>query len=192
MASKPFDIRSLSKYLNGQSADDFNRFLEKVPQNAGKTALIAGGIAWAAVAALGLFSMLQTQKLTELRGQLQASESLKPIVPIMTMTAIPGDDVKAFIEKIKSHYPDLILNNNNNVLTIQSKSTASYAQFREILGYITSGGAGWKVSVNSICVGRECPSNAIDASLRIEKIKIDKPVIEETKPADSAPAPAPS
>ena len=185
MASNTFDIRSLSKYLSGQSADDLNRFLEKVPQHAGKTALIAGGIAWGAVAALALFSMLQTQKLTELRAKLQETESLKPIVPIITMTPVAADQVKAFADKAKDLYPGLTVTSNNNILTIQSQSTANYAQFREIMGHVVSGGAGWKVGVDSICVGRECQTNAINVSLKIEKINIDKPAIQEA-PATAA------
>ena len=181
MASKSFDIRSLGKYLSGQSADDLNRFMERIPQHAGNTVLVAAGIAWAAVAALGLFSMLQTQKLTELRGQLQASESLKPIVPVITMAPASPEEVKAFSDKAKDLYPGLVVSANANILTIQSKDTSSYAQFREILGHVVgAGGSGWKVGVNSICVGRECATNAIEATLRIEKITIDKPVIEET------------
>lgn len=186
MASKSFDFRSLSKYMSGQSADDLNRFLDKVPQNAGKTALIAGGIAWGAVAALALFSMLQTQKLTELRAQLQGSESLKPIVPVITMTPVAADQVKAFADRAKDLYPGLTVTANNNVLTIQSKDTSSYAQFREIMGHVVSGGPGWKVGVDSICVGRECAQNAINVSLKIEKINIDKPIIEEAAPATGA------
>ncbi len=184
--AKTFDLRSLNKYLSAQATDDFNRFLEKMPQNAGKTALIAGGIAWATVAALGLFSMIQTQKLTELRGQLEASETLKPIVPVMTMTAVAPDQVKAFADKAKDLYPGLTVNANGNVLTIQSKDTSSYAQFREIMAHVVSGGSGWKVSVNSLCIGRECPQNAMDAVLRIEKISIDKPVPAE--PAEVSPS----
>ncbi|PZP53986.1 MAG: hypothetical protein DI586_10450 [Micavibrio aeruginosavorus] len=184
MASKTFDIRRYGKYLSGQSADDMNRFLEKLPQNAGNTVLIAAGIAWAAVAALGLFSMLQTQQLTKLRGELQSSESLKPIVPTLTMTPAAAEEVTSFAEKAKTMYPGLTVTANGNILTIQSKDTSAYAQLREIMGHVVSGGAGWKVGVNSFCVGRECSSNAIDASLRIEKVNIAAPVVEA--PAESS------
>ncbi len=179
MPSNSFDLRRYGKYLSGASASDLNRFLEKLPQHSGNTVLIAAGIAWAAVAALGLFSMIQTQQLTKLRGQLQASESLKPTVPVITMAAVSTEEVAAFAEKAKLLYPGLTVTANNNVITIQSKDTSAYAQLREIMGHIVSGGAGWKVGVNSICVGRECASNAIDASLRIEKVNIAVPVVAE-------------
>jgi hypothetical protein len=181
------NFKGLNQYLSAKAADDFNRFLEKVPQNAGKTALMAGALAWAAAAALGLFSMLQTQKLTELRGQLEASENLQPVVPVLTMVPVPAEQVKAFADRAKTLYPGLTVDASGNVLTIRSPDTSAYAQFREILGHVVSGGAGWKVSVNSMCVGRECAQNAIDASLRIEKINIDKP--PENAPSDVAAPP---
>ncbi len=186
MPSNSFDLRRYSKYLTGNSANDLNRFLEKLPQHSGNTVLIAAGIAWAAVAALGLFSMIQTQQLTKLRGELQASESLKPIVPVITMAAVPPEEVTAFAEKAKLLYPGLTVNANGNTLTIQSKDTSSYAQLREIMGHVVSGGTGWKVGVNSICVGRECASNAIDASLRIEKVNIAAPVAEPSSEESGA------
>lgn len=177
MATKPFDFRSLNKYLSAKAADDFNRFIETVPQNAGKTALLAAGIAWAAVAALGLFSMLQTQKITELRGQLEASEALTPLVPVIKMTAVPDTEITAFVDKAKILYPGLTLTNSANVITVQSQDTSSYAQLREMMGHVVSGGNGWKVSINSLCIGRECPQRAMDAALRIEKVTIEKPDI---------------
>ena len=187
MATKPFDFRSLNKYFTSQGADDLNKFLEKVPQNAGQAALIAGGISWVAVAVLGLLLMLESQKLTELRATLASSESLKPIVPVMSMDPVSADEVKVFADKAKTLYPGLTVTSNANVLTIQSRDTSSYAQFREIMGHVLSGGAGWKVSVNSMCIGRECPQNALDASLKIEKINITKPAIEEISASASAP-----
>ena len=175
MATKPFDFRSLNKYLSAKAADDFNRFIETVPQNAGKTALIAAGIAWAAVAAIGLFSMLQTQKITELRGQLEATEALQPMVPVMKMTAVPDTEITAFIEKAKILYPGLTFTNSANIITVQSQDTSAYAQLREMMGHIVSGGNSWKVSINSLCIGRECPQRAMEAALRVEKVSIEKP-----------------
>jgi hypothetical protein len=60
-------------------------------------------------------------------------------------------------------------------LTLQSKDTATYTEFREALGHVVNGGNGWKVGVESFCVGRECPQNALDAAIKVEKLKIDKP-----------------
>lgn len=177
MAIKSFDIKSLQKLMNPQAADDFSRFLDVVPQHAGQGALIAGGIAWAVAAAIGLFTVMQVKDLTELRAKLQEAEAVKPIVPTLTMTAVPTDELKRMADDLKKIYPDLTFNSSGSKMTIQSKKTSDYIVFREAIGHIVNGGTGWKVSVESLCIGRECKQNAIDASVKIEKIKIDKPVI---------------
>lgn len=175
MASKSFDFRGLSRYLNPQASDDLNRFLEKLPQHAGNTVLIAAGIAWAAAAALGLFSMMQTKQLTELRGKLQATEALKPIVPVVTMRPVPDALIKTFVEAIKPIYTDLQITNNTNTVTIQSKDTSQFSQFREAIGHTVNGGTGWKVRIESFCVGRECQQNPLNAVLKVEQMDIQKP-----------------
>lgn len=175
MASGSFDFRSFKKYLTPQATDDFSRFLEKVPQNAGQGALVAAGVSWAMVAALGLFTMMQMQRLTDLRAQLLESEALKPAVPVVQLQAVSQKDIKGFVENFKEIYPGLIINANNGTATVQSKQTSDYGKFREALGHISNGGSQWRVSIETLCVGRECKTNALDAKLKIESLKIDKP-----------------
>lgn len=178
MASKAFDLRSLNRYLNPKASDDLNRFLERLPQHAGNTALIAGGIAWAAVAALGLFAMMQSQQLTELRGKLQSTEALKPVVPVISMKPVMDAELKPFIENLKTIYPGLTINTTGNTITVQSKDTAQFSQFREAIGHAINGGSGWKIRIESFCVGRECAQNPLDAVLKVEKMGIDTPATE--------------
>lgn len=178
MASKSFDFRALNRYLNPQASDDLNRFLEKLPQHAGNTALIAAGIAWAAAAALGLFAMMQTKQLTELRGQLEATEALKPVVPTLSMNPVAPEEIKPFGEAMKAIYTGLTINANGNVITIQSKDTSQFSQFREAIGHAVNGGANWKINVDSFCVGRECAQNPLNAVLKVTKMRIDLPAKE--------------
>lgn len=178
MASKSFDFRGLNRYLNPQASDDLNRFLEKLPQHAGNTVLIAAGIAWGAAAALGLFAMMQTKQLTELRGELQATEALKPVVPVISLAPVPDTEIKAFVEALKGIYVDLQINSNGNTITIQSKDTGQFSQFREAIGHTVNGGMNWKVRVDAFCVGRECQQNPLNAALKIEKLSIDKPAAD--------------
>ena len=176
MPSSSFDFRSLNRLFTSQASDDLNKFLEKMPQNAGNAVLIAAGIAWASAAAFGLFAMMQTQQLTTLKGELQATEALKPIVPTLTMVDVSKEEIATLATSLKAVYTGLLVTPNNNILTIQSRDTAQFPQFRELLGQVANGGLGWKVSIESFCVGRECAQNALDAKLKIQKMKIDKPV----------------
>lgn len=175
MASKGFDFRALSRYLNPQASDDLNRFLEKLPQNAGNSALIAAGIAWAAAAALGLFAMMQTKQLTELRGQLQATEALQPVVPTIAMNPVNPEEIKTFVDGVKVIYTDLQINNNGSIITVQSRDTSQFPQWREAIGHVINGGINWKINVDAFCVGRECQQNPLNAVLRVSKMNIDRP-----------------
>ena len=175
MASGSFDFRSFQKYLNPQATDDLNRFLEKVPQHAGQGALIAAGISWAMVAALGLFTMMQMQQLTDLRKKLLESEAVKPLVPFIKEQPVPAKSLKAFADELKGVYPNLAINTNGGVLTVQSRQVQDYGNFREAVGHIVNGGSGWRVKVDSLCVGRECKQNALGAKLKVQTLMIDKP-----------------
>ena len=163
--------------MNPQAADDLGRFLDVVPQHVGKGALIAGGVAWGFAAAIGLFTVMQVKDLTELRAKLQESEALKPIVPTLKMVPVAPDEFKRLTDDLKKTYPDLAINVSGTKITIQSKKTSDYDLFREATGHIVNGGVGWKVSVESLCVGRECKQNALDSAIRVEKIQIHKPEI---------------
>ncbi len=174
--SGSFDWKSLQKYLNPQSAEDFSRFLDTIPVHAGKGALIAAGIAWGFAAALGLFTMMQARDLTDLRAQLQTSEALKPIVPKISMIEPSKEETKTLAEQFKQVYPTLTVNANGGNFTIQSKKTADFISFREALGHAANGGTTWRVGLQNFCVGRECKQNALNAVLKIQKVKIDKPV----------------
>lgn len=176
MSSKPFDWKSLQRYLNPEAASDFSRFMDTVPVHAGKGVLIAAGIAWAAVAGIGFFTVLQTKEITELRASLSESEAVKPLVPVLTLEAVSNEELKKIVERFKTVYPTLNTTTNSGTITIQSKQTANFAQFREAIGHLVNGGRGWKLEVNSLCVGRECKDSGLSAVLKVQKLKIDKPI----------------
>ncbi len=180
MAAGSFDFRSFQKYFSPNAGGDLNLFLEKLPQNVGQGALIAAGIAWLMVAALGLFTVMQMQRLTDVRAQLLQTEALVPMVPVISKQAISPTELKDLITNFKALYPGLTFVSKGSSLMIQSKTTADYAQFREALGHVVNGGPGWQTSVEDMCIGRECKQNALSATIKIQKLKIDKPSTSST------------
>lgn len=150
--------------------------MDTVPIHAGRGALIAAGIAWAAVATLGFFAVLQTKEITELKASLESSEAVKPLVPMIKLEDIQKNDAKELVDKFKEIYPTLNISANGGEITIQSKQTSEFPQFREAIGHVTNAGRGWKVKVESMCVGRECKIGGLNATLKVQKLRIDKPV----------------
>ncbi len=175
MSLKSFDIKTLQKYFSAQSADDLNRFLEKMPQNVGQTVLIAAAIAWGMAAAVGLYTAIQTQKLTELRAELKATEALKPSVPKIKNIAIPKKEVEKFVEHAKKSYRGIDIKSNGSTIIITARSTLNFAEFREAIGHVQNGGDGWRVSLEKLCVGRECDKQyKLAASLKVNKVSVEK------------------
>lgn len=176
MDLKSFDINKLKHLLSSQSSDDLNKFLEKLPQNAGHTVLVAAGIAWGMAAAAGLYVAVQTQTLTELRATLKETEALKPAVPKIKNVPIPEAQIKKFIESASKSYRGINLKANKSTIIISANSTANFTEFREALGHVQNGGDQWRVSLDKLCVGRECDNRTkLMASLKVNKVSVENP-----------------
>jgi len=172
---KSFDLRVLKKFLQPQAANDLNAFLENMPQTVGNQVLIAAGIAWAAAGALGLYATVKTQAMIELRAQLKDTQALRPVVPKITDVAVRPDDVKKFAEGMTQIYRGLNIRAQGSTIQISASDTARFAEFREAVGHVQNGGSGWRVSVDRLCVGRECDRDKLIALLRINKVSVDNP-----------------
>lgn len=170
-----FDWRSLQKYFSAQATEDLNAFLEKLPQNTNQTILMLAGIVWAAAGAAGLFATIQMRQLTELRAELQEAESLKPVVPTLKDNPVDRNAVERFAQEAKKIYKNLEIQANGSNILISAKNTAFFGQFREAIGHVQNGGDGWRVSIENLCVGRECDRSPLMAQLSINKVTVDKP-----------------
>ena len=163
------------KLTSSQSSHDLNVFLEKMPQTAGHTVLIAAGIAWAFAAALGLFTTVQIQNMTQMRADLKEAEALRPIVPTIRDVAVDPTEIANFVKDLTRTYPDLSIRSQGASIQISGKTTANFGQFREAVSHVQNGGSGWRVSVDRLCVGRECASDKLAVLLKINRVSVDKP-----------------
>ena len=166
----------LNKLADPKSAGDLNSFLEKLPYHAGQTVLIAAGIAWAMAAVFGLYTTMQTQKLTELRAELKETQALKPNVPKIKNVPVKKAEIGKFLKKTEGLYRGLNIKQNNASVQITSVRTVNFTEFREAIGHIQNGGSGWRVTLEKLCVGRECgKQHKLGASLKINKVSVEKP-----------------
>lgn len=176
MNFKSIDWTFLKKLADPKSSGDLNAFLEKIPQNAGQTVLIAAGVAWAAAGAMGLFTTLQVQQMTELRAKLKETQALKPSVPVIKDVPVDKAEIDSLVKTMKAIYTGLDINPGEASIIITSTTTANFGQFREAVGHVQNGGSGWRVSLEKLCVGRECENNQkLGASLKINKVSVESP-----------------
>lgn len=174
-----FDWRSLQKYLSPQAAEDFNTFLERMPQNVNQVILITAGIAWAVAGAVGLMVTVKVQQLTELRSELEEQVAVQPMVPSVSNKAVSAKDIKEFALNISDIYTDLEIKPSGSQITIQGKSLLNFGQFREAVGHVQNGGSGWRVNVERLCVGKECSRHPLSAALKINRVNVQEPKKQE-------------
>ena len=170
-----FDLRSLQKYFSPQATSDLNHFLEKLPVNAGQTMLIIAGIIWAVAGTIGLYASVQIQELTKLRAEFQEAHAIQPAVPQIRDVPVDQAGIKEFASKINDVYKGLEIKSSGASISIQGKSTQAFGEFREAIGHIQNGGSGWRVNIDNLCVGRECQGPPLMATLKINKVSVDKP-----------------
>lgn len=175
MSLKSFDWRKLQSYLSPKAAEDFNVFLERLPQTAGQTILIAAGIAWTTGAAAGLFAYMQVKSLTQYRAELSETKALQPAVPHIKDVPVSADEVKRLSETLMTIYPGLTIKQQGPAIFITSPNTSSFGQFREAIGHVQNGGSGWRVNMEKLCVGRECDRDKLAVLLKINKVSVEKP-----------------
>ncbi len=169
-----FDTAGLKKLMDPKSAGDLNVFLEKLPQNAGQTVLIAAGIAWAMAAASGLYASVEAKALIQMREQLKETKALQPSVPKIADVPIGKEEVEAFAKQMQATYRGLDIKANGPTITITAQTTARFTEFREAVGHVQNGGSGWRVTMEKLCVGRECDKVKLAAALKINKVSVEK------------------
>lgn len=175
---KALDFRKIQRYLSPQAMEDLNVFLENLHRNAGHTVLMAAGIVWAGTAASGLLTTIQIKALLESRAKLAEAEALLPPVPKIEDVPVPKNEVDAFVKTLKDTYRGVDIKSNGSTIVISSKTTTAFPEFREAIGHVQNGGAGWRVSIDKLCVGRECQIYQLGASLKINKVSVKEAEIK--------------
>jgi hypothetical protein len=169
---KGLDAGKLKKLTDPKAAADLNHFLEELPTTAGQNALIAAGLAWMMAAAIGLYGVVQAQNLTTMRAELKEVEALKPVVPKINNAAIGKNDMAELEKSLKKVYGGLTVKQQRGAIYITAKKTSAFGAFREAIGHVQNGGDGWRVSVERLCVGRECNRDQLAALLKISKVTV--------------------
>lgn len=166
------DWTRIKKLSDPATFDDLNRFLEKMPDNTGKTILVITGIVWLCAGAIGLYANIQMQHLIDTKVRLEDLSALKPEVPKVQTVPVSHSELKKFVEKIDPLYKNLRLTLNGSDITITSSATRHFTEFRESIGHISNGGQGWRISVKEMCAGKECESNQLHAVISVSRVNI--------------------
>ncbi len=166
---------AIAKYLSPQSASDMNRFLEEMPMRAGYGVLIAGGIAWF-IGGLGIvYATTIAKNVAEIRAELIKSEALKPVVASLQRQPVPDDEVKAFVARTDALYRDVKMTaGSGSTISFSSADGRYFGQFREAINHAYNGGQRWRLSLESLCVGRECKGGFLSGTFKVNTLNVQR------------------
>lgn len=174
-----FDIKTLNatinKYLSPQSAADLNVFIEQMPMRAGYGVLIAGGVAWLIAGLAVVYATTVAKDVADIRAELIKSEALKPVVASLVQNPVADAQIVSFVERIKPLYKDLsISSTGKGALSISSGSGRFFGAFREAINHSYNGGHNWRLSLESLCVGRECKGGFLQGTFKVNTLKVQR------------------
>ena len=172
-AFSSFDWRSLNKYASPQAMEDFNVFLEALPQRANKMLLITAGVIWAAAAAMGLFAAVKMQDVSERKMELDEAQALNPNVPLLRNKPVSAKEVARFVDELRETYKGLEIKGNGANIVIMAKATSRFGEFREAVGHVQNGGVGWRVNLDRFCIGLECQQYPLAAAMKINRVSVE-------------------
>jgi hypothetical protein len=172
---KKIDWKRLSLYVNPQSVKDFDVFLDKLPKRVGITGLgIACGI-WAVAGLSLLVAYTKSVNLQDVRRLLTQAEAMRPSVPTISYKPVPDAQITPQIEKMKDVYKTLTISMSNGTITIAASSTRDFPVWRAAIGDLSFGGNAWRVQTTSLCAGKECKGQPLQASLAVQQLDISVP-----------------
>lgn len=173
-----FDFKSINaainKYLSPQGANDMNRFMEQMPMRAGYGVLIAGGIAWFIGGLAVVYATTVAKDVAEIRAELIKSEALKPVVASLVRQPVPNQDIMDFVERVDPLYKDVSIVANGSKISMTSGSGRYFGAFREAVNHAYNGGQRWRLSLESLCVGRECEGGFLSGAFNVNTLKVER------------------
>lgn len=183
----PFNIdwQAIKRYTSPQAVKDFDAFLDALPLNVGYNALIAAGIAWIVAGATVFFTATEVGKVSSLRAEMAKVEALKPPIPIIQYIPVSVDALKPLEKRLSSTYKGINFTDTGGSVTVSAQDTDYFPQFLAVINTLQNGGKNWRVSIDQMCIGRDCPAAKLVASLKVEMARVGEPPKEEEKESDT-------
>lgn len=170
---------NFKKYTSPQAVKDFDAFLDAMPLNVGYNALIAAGLAWMLAGTAVWFASMETEKVSKLHTDLMEVEALRPPVPILIYSPVSTEVLLPLTKKIMDTYKGINIAVTGGDVNITATDTDYFPQFLAAISYLQRGGKNWKVRINTLCAGRECQGNRLQASLKVEMVRFGDPEVKK-------------
>lgn len=177
------DVRALQRYTSAQAVKDFDRFLDALPVTVGYHALIAAGMAWAIASAAVLFAFTEVGKVSKFRADLMEVSALKPPIPVLKYDPVSKAELDKVGRRIKKVFGDIDSVPADGRVSMRGTDTDYFPQFLGAINFLQNAQKNWRVTTESMCVGRDCKGSPVSASFKVEYVRIGDPETADDKSA---------
>lgn len=175
-ALRDFDWERIKRLTDPQAIKDLDHFLDNLPQRAGKNALMIACGVWL-LAGIGLFLLFHNaQSLKDIQKQLAIAEGTRIAVPHISYRPADAQILKPVVEKLKKIYPSLIIAmQDSHTISIKATTTRDFAAWRAAIGDVSYASQGWKLGIKTLCTGRSCKGEPLQAAILVQNVDIQLP-----------------
>jgi hypothetical protein len=133
------------------------------------------------LAAIGLFLLFHNaQSLKDIQKQLAIAEGTRITVPNISYRPVDAQILKPVMEKLKKIYPSLIIGmQDSNTINIKATTTRDFSAWRAAIGDVTYAAPGWKLGVKTLCAGRSCKGEPLQAAILVQNVEIQMPEVQQ-------------
>lgn len=167
-------ISTIKRYLSPYTYRDINTFAQQLPEKAGQTSLLAGGLLWTIAAFALIFATVEAEKTAKIRAEILNQNAMTPQVPDIVKTAVQPILLETYAAKMEKQYPDLSITSDQSVVHISADDTKHFGKWREATSHLYNGGDGWRLSIEHLCVGRECDDQELSVKFSVNTLKIQE------------------
>jgi len=169
------DTVTLKRLFSPHAYRNLDTFVEQLPLRAGQGIIIAGVAAWLAAGLAVTYVTMQANHVMALRADILKAESLKPSVPVISKIPVGEAELQPLVKRLTALYPQINISSSGNQVLIRGALTDKYGAYREAAGHVFNGGKGWRMNVESMCVGRECEGAQLLGTFSVNRLQVDKP-----------------
>jgi len=172
---RKFNLASLQRYTSPQAVKDLDSFLDALPINVGTNALIAACFTFLVAGVSVWFTAQELEKVSQLHEDLTNIKALQPPVPVLKEIPVDIKTLKPAGDKIASTFSGIKVVAGAGSVKISAQDSDYFPQFLAAISYLQRSGRNWKVSVNAMCLGRDCKGPQLYADLKVSTITFGEP-----------------
>jgi hypothetical protein len=175
------DWQKMQTMLSPAGMSKLDAFLDRLIKRGGNAFYLAL-CAWGVAMGIIFLTFMYTAEIKTLEEDLAKTVAATPLVPTINMIPIDATELQKYVERLNKTYPRINAREiAAGAITVKAQSIQSFNQWRGFIRDLQYGGPNWRVTIQSLCTGRNCAgTDPLIAMLKVDRLEILQPTPPET------------